>query len=149
MATPAHSTPTPARTGRRALFGAAAALAVAPAMARTAPHPDAELIAIGREASGLIAQYNRHTRAFFALPIGHPDLAATAALADPMGLRLDDLIERASGLTATTAAGCATKALLLRHELLQNCGGGGEWVSGGVDDALAWSLVNDLLAGRA
>ena len=132
---------------RRTLIGAATAVAAVPLLAQAAaprPGADEELVAIGREAAPLAAEFDRNLKAFFNLPIGHPDLCRVGELNDEPDARLDVLTHRALELDARTMSGFIAKAHLLRHHLLMQCG---EFdADGQVELELAMSLVNDLLA---
>jgi len=115
-------------------------------------HPDAELLAIGEEAGPLIEEYHRLTAAWRALPqgISGAECQRVADLADPSFDPLEQLLERALELTATTVEGCAVKARLLQHEMRVFNTVDGELVLMEDEDQLACSLAEDLLAlGRA
>jgi hypothetical protein len=149
-ATKPNTTPT-----RRSALGFSAAAIVAgltvPALAipPTRPNPDAELVAIGREAATLVDEFNRCSAAFFTLPDGDPTLVRAADAGDPSFFRLEELVTQVTPLRATTLIGLAAKAILLRHLIILEFGTGGVFVS---DDTpltdLMWSLTYDL-AGSA
>ena len=148
-----HVTTTPAALShgaprRRSLFTAVPALALAlaaPALARSA-EPDAELIAIDREAVPLIAEYRGLMDQFFALSHDDPDLTRVAHAADPSFDRLAEFAELADEIDATTMPGFVAKARLLKHQLWVEHGEDGVFVGHNDSDRAAWSLVNAILA---
>jgi len=132
-------------SSRRNLLATVAAAAVAPAVLASPTHPDAELIAIGREALPLIEEYERFTAAWYALPDEHPDSNRVADLATPASDRLDELLKRAMPMKATTPEGCRVKAAILQHELRCFYRIGGVMVFENPAEEMAWSLVCDML----
>ena len=111
-----------AEGGRRSLFaGAAAVLALGSVPAATAVvlEPDAVLIAIAKEAAPLIAEYSRLSDQWFALRgTDAAELERLGNAMDPIHDRLEVLTDQAVEQPATTLAGFASKAALLRHGLL-------------------------------
>jgi hypothetical protein len=128
--------------------GAAATVADA---ALPSPHPDAELIAMGREAAPLIAEAERLAAQWFALPPGpNPDLHRIAAAEEPIVNRLEELFDRALELPAITHDGLRAKAILVQHEMRTQNRVDGELVFDGAGSEGAWALIDDLLRmGRA
>ena len=129
-------------TTRRALMGNAGVAALATVLITTPnaqaiepvsvnPHPDAELIAIGREAADLIEQRKPLEVRWWALPRdsgsrrkGTPEQVELHAVGDamePIDARLDELADRAMELRATTREGWIAKARLIRREMQTEC----------------------------
>ena len=134
-------------SGRRSLLGGvAAALALAPAAAMPAPatSADAELIAMGREARPLIAEYERLTHLFFTASTQAERFQASDD-SDPAYERLDELFDQALELRATTLEGFKAKALLLQHGLRSANRMDGHVTFSDPEQEMAWSLVADLL----
>jgi hypothetical protein len=139
MPTATQTNTTPARRSADGFSLAAftAGLTV-PALAAQ-PNPDAELIAIGREAAPLVDEFDRHTAAFFALPEGDPAIERTAQAGDQSFDRLRGLATQAAPLRATTLDGLAAKGILLRHLMTLEFGEFGVFVSDGTPLAdLMW-----------
>lgn len=136
-------------SGRRSLLGTLAAFAVVPAavpvVTAAVLQPDAVLLAMGREAAPLIAEYERLTARYFALPPGHPGVReagdASAAIYD----RLEELTDLAQETRATTLDGFKAKARLLQHGLRSTNRMDGKVRLIDPEQELAWSLVADLL----
>ncbi len=128
----------------------AADLAGGDAKTRTAetPHPDNELIAIGREAEPLLAEDKRFAKVWWTLDADSPDINAWAAQWRPIDDRLFALMDRARELKASTLEGLRVKAMLVDHALSTELEHEGEIQTGDFHEELAWSLVRDLL-GRA
>jgi hypothetical protein len=146
-ATQTHTTPTQRSTLGFSVAAFAAALAT-PALA-AGVNPDAELIAIGREAAPLVDEFDRYTAAFFALPDGDPGIKRAGHAGDRSYDRLRELVAQAMPLRAATLNGLAAKAILLRHLMLLEFGERHVFVSDETDlTDLTWSLVSDL-AGSA
>lgn len=124
----------------------AAALMPATALANLTAHPDAELIAIGREALLLIEEYERFIAAWYALPKNHPDFNRVADLAQPASDRLDELLEQAMPIRASTQDGYRVKAAILQHELRCFYRIAGVMTFENPAGKMAWSLVCDMLA---
>ena len=142
-ATQPHTTPTRRSAIGFSLAAMAAGLTV-PVLA-SAGDPDAELIAIGREAAPLVAEFDRSTAVFFALPDGDPAIEEVARAGDRPFDRLSELAVQAATLRAATLNGLAAKAILLRHLMLTEFGERHVFVSDETDlTDLTWSLVCDL-----
>ena len=138
--------------GMAALAGIAGAAIVMPdklsGMMPSAPSPDAELIAIGREANALLEQRRPLAARWWTMSERHPDLEAVANAMEPIDERLDDLTQRARELPATTREGMGVKGRLIQHQLrlIHNDDEGAvEFVSMDPGARLAWSLAEDLL----
>lgn len=108
--------------------------------------PDAELIELAAEHARLQAATEPLRRRFFAL---HPDDAALEAVAAAELALMDrqnPLVDRLRDLRAVTPAGCRAKAAVLRELFLLHHEQEIEESCLDEEDALAWSLVRDLLA---
>jgi hypothetical protein len=132
---------------RRLLCSAVPAVALMPvtALANPIAHPDAELIAIGREALPLIAEYERFTADLYALPSDHPDFNRVADLALPASDRLDQLWDQVILMQATTPEGHRVKAAFLQHEMRCTYRIAGVMTFENPAQEMAWSLVCDML----
>ena len=138
------------------IAGAAATLpSIAAAEAAQGAHPDAELIAIGREAASLIEQRKPLEARWWALPAEHCDpdsfhaaeSDAVCAAMRPIDNRLDDLLGRALELPAATPEGMAAKAHLIRYEMRIHNSFRGDMDLSELDqhEQLVWALLHDLL----
>ena len=115
-------------------------------VAKLATLPDAELIAIGRKAAPMIVRDGELSDQFFALEPTDPALTAIADQMTPLDERLEQLIDAASELPATTQAGRAVKAMLLRW-IMRPCKG---WdYTNEPHGRLAWSITDDLIGSGA
>lgn len=146
---------------RRALLGGAAVLAVPAAVGAdqivnlancSASHPDAELLALEREAVPLIPEYADAVAAFLSVPDDLPEperlaeLERWGDLETAVSDRLFQLAEAADGLRPVTLAGLAAKARLVRWQMLADHGDGAELQPGTPAMACAVGLCDDLLA---
>lgn len=118
------------------------------------PHPDAELIAMDREAIPLVAEFKQYLANLFASPLSSAERERLGEKGDVPYERLKELTKRATTLRATTPAGYAAKARLIEHHMFHDFSDRGALDLDGLnrdgqETALAWSLVNDILAGSA
>ena len=129
-------------TTRRGLVGGASALAIVPAaLAAAQPHPDADLLAtaaLAEAAERRIYEYNCDR------------LVLTEDEIDDAILRANKFGDRLIGMRAITEEGRVAKArvvwLALQNLVVNEIGETMESM-GEYHDQLAWSLVNDILAG--
>ena len=109
-------------------------------LATVARLPDAELVAIGREAEPIIAETRRREAAYWA---GDGEIDTLEFYE-----QLDTLYDRAIRLPAITMEGARTKLLFVRHEMFATTGNRGVIDPEkhlNADDRMTWSLCDDLL----
>jgi hypothetical protein len=151
-ATPPTKPPKKPKPSRRSQFGGVASLvagaAVLAAAANAAPAQDADaaLVALADEIAALDRESNRLNDEEDLLPTG--SVQACRARHDyhethirPLSHRINDLRAELAELPATTIAGFRAKARVI--QVYSNCFSGFAYTD--EDDALAWSLANDLL----
>lgn len=130
-------------TSRRALIGTSAAMLLAGAFeagATKADELDRDLIDASREYVALEAEIIRIGELEGEVPV--PERAAVLAQADPLYDRQEEIREAMAATPARTLAGLKAKAAALQAWLPSSSAGTAPYRD---EDALAWSLCNDLL----
>jgi hypothetical protein len=130
--------------GRRNLLGGIAAAAVVPAPLLATPNPDAELLnACATYMAAERAWNENHTRLCDTEEAGHPEeVKRLEALGHALAREQDEPLALIIETPARTAAGRRAKAEVARTRVSMNSAGGPLHL----DDALVWSLCDDLAA---
>lgn len=154
--TATHIAPVPGVSNtfaRRGLFGGGAAfLALAGAgglAAATPPNPEADLLRLCSEFMELQATMAPIHATFFATPIEDKDeLNRLAFLEAPLAVRQDELADQVEIIAARTEEGVTAKAAVARVIFLRHHREEVEDECLSEENAMVWSLFQDLL-GRA